>query len=84
MLCMLVPSSGGEKIEQSPCVPGEKQAHDSDSSRGNIGFQGRESQFHLPETFHSQSHLPSSWGGAPSRKKILEARVMSEQGAHAL
>ena len=53
VLRMLVPSSGREEIEQRKVLvfPGEKQARDSDSSRGNIGFQGRESQFHLPETF---------------------------------
>lgn len=50
MLCMLVPSSGGEKIQHRKVLvfPGEKQAHDSDLSRGNTGFQGRESQFRLP------------------------------------
>lgn len=70
-LCMLVPCSGGEKIQHRKVLVflGEKQAHDSDSSRGKHRMPGQRKSIPFARDISSQSHLLPSWAGVPSRKR---------------
>lgn len=71
MLCMLVPCSGGEKTRHRKVLVflGEKQAHDSDSSRGTHRMPGERKSIPFARDISSQSHLLPSWAGVPPRKR---------------
>ena len=81
MLCLLVPCSGAEKIRHRKVLVflGEKQAHDSDSSRGTQDARGEKVNSICQRHFLPVSP-PSKLGRRPPKEEtILEARAMSDQ-----